>query len=159
MLEKVVLITSAYFCMSMEIKFQLKEATNLGFPEDQLSFGSKDCETFHAKALHLALVFLPDDSPLADYFYQTYVESYLKKKKQLKIILKPTQEIKTTLALQTLQRKSLKIDTTILPQGGIKQAPVKSSFHAKVILGSPTDKNKPEKKHNLVKVLSASHFS
>jgi len=34
MLEKVVLITSAYFCMSMEIKFQLKEAKIVGYPED-----------------------------------------------------------------------------------------------------------------------------
>ena len=34
MLEKVVLITSAYFCMSMEIKFQLKEARIVGYPED-----------------------------------------------------------------------------------------------------------------------------
>jgi hypothetical protein len=117
MLEKVVLITSAYFCMSMEIKFQIKEAKSLGYPEDQLPFTAKDCETFHAKALHLALVFLPEDSPLADHFRETYSENYLKKNKQPKITLKQTKEIKTTLALQTLNRKSLKIDTSVLTLG------------------------------------------
>lgn len=34
MLEKVVLISSAYFCMSMEMKFQIKEAKSLGYSED-----------------------------------------------------------------------------------------------------------------------------
>jgi len=65
----------------MEIKFQIKEAKSLGYSEDQLSFTTNDCETFHAKALHLALTFLPDESPLADHFQETYFESYLKKRR------------------------------------------------------------------------------
>ena len=57
MLEKVVLIASAYFCIAMELKFILTEAASNG---DEQVWSRKDPETFHAKALHLALLFLPE---------------------------------------------------------------------------------------------------
>jgi len=53
MLEKVVLISSAYFCVAMEMKFLEPDYTK------------KDSETFHAKALHLVLKFLPSQCPLS----------------------------------------------------------------------------------------------
>lgn len=53
MLEKVVLICSAYFCVAMEIKFMLADSNECGYTKH-------DPECFHAKALHLAAVFLPD---------------------------------------------------------------------------------------------------
>jgi hypothetical protein len=54
MLEKVVLIASAYFCVAMEIKFILEESAG-----HDCIYSRKDPETFHAKALHLVLKFLP----------------------------------------------------------------------------------------------------
>jgi hypothetical protein len=53
MLEKVVLICSAYFCVAMEMKFMLADSNECGYTKH-------DPECFHAKALHLAAVFLPD---------------------------------------------------------------------------------------------------
>ena len=53
MLEKVVLIASAYFCVAMEMQFLLDESS------EQCVYSKKDPETFHAKALHLVLRFLP----------------------------------------------------------------------------------------------------
>ena len=54
MLEKVVLIASAYFCVAMEIKFIMEESTS-----NDCIYSRKDPETFHAKALHIVLKFLP----------------------------------------------------------------------------------------------------
>lgn len=59
MLEKVVLIASAYFCVAMEMKFLISEATENAEISDYV-YSRKDAETFHAKALHLVLVFLPE---------------------------------------------------------------------------------------------------
>ena len=60
MLEKVVLVASAYFCVATEIRFILqKEMTDIK------SMTKKDSEAYHAKSLHLSLLFLPADCPLA----------------------------------------------------------------------------------------------
>ena len=74
MLEKVVLVCSALFCVAMELKFILSE----GREESQWS--KKDPETYHAKALHLALLFLPAECPLAQHIEETYYKGYLKAK-------------------------------------------------------------------------------
>jgi len=58
MLEKVVLIASAYFCVAMEMKFLINEA-DTGETLDCI-YTKKDPETFHAKALHIVLLFLPE---------------------------------------------------------------------------------------------------
>jgi len=81
MLEKVVLITSAYFCIATEICFILNqrkkeklERANFGSSELDISdlthtdnFTKKDSEAYHAKALHIGLMFLPKDCPLNQY--------------------------------------------------------------------------------------------
>ena len=78
MLEKVVLITSSYFCIATEIRFILqKEILNAK------NITKKDSEAFHAKALHIALLFLPEDCPLSQYISQTYCKNYLQPKLKL----------------------------------------------------------------------------
>ena len=62
MLEKVVLITSAYFCIATEIRFILQKELL-----DGKLITKKDSESYHAKALHIALLFLPEDCPLSQY--------------------------------------------------------------------------------------------
>ena len=78
MLEKVVLITSAYFCIATEIRFILEK--NM-LNEKLLT--KKDSESYHAKALHIALLFLPQDCPLSQYVHQTYCKNYLHPKLKL----------------------------------------------------------------------------
>lgn len=43
----------------------------------------KDSEAFHAKALHIGLMFLPKDCPLNQYVCQTYKKNYLNPKLKL----------------------------------------------------------------------------
>ena len=78
MLEKVVLITSAYFCIATEIRFILQKDLL-----DVKLITKKDSEAFHAKALHIALLFLPEDCPLSQYIHQTYCKNYLQPKLKL----------------------------------------------------------------------------
>lgn len=72
MLEKVVLVASAYYCVAMELQFLVSEGVT--------EFTHKDAETFHAKALHLVLTFLPPGCPLSQHFEETYFTTYLKSK-------------------------------------------------------------------------------
>ena len=93
MLEKVVLIASAYFCVATEIRFILqKEMT------DVKNMTKKDSESYHAKSLHLSLLFLPSDCPLAQYIRQTYVKNFLQPK--LKLYKQRTAYINQKLARQ-----------------------------------------------------------
>ena len=78
MLEKVVLITSAYFCIATEIRFILQKDLL-----DVKLITKKDSESYHAKALHIALLFLPEDCPLSQYINQTYCKNYLQPKLKL----------------------------------------------------------------------------
>jgi hypothetical protein len=78
MLEKVVLITSAYFCVATEIRFILQKEIL-----DVKLITKKDSEAFHAKALHIAKLFLPEDCPLSQYIHQTYCKNYLSPKLKL----------------------------------------------------------------------------
>lgn len=52
----------------------------------------KDSEAFHAKALHIGLMFLPNDCPLNQYVCQTYKKNYLIPK--LKLAAKEKEKIK-----------------------------------------------------------------
>ena len=61
MLEKVVLIVTAYFCIATEIKFIIKENEASA---QSCELTRKDSEAFHAKALYIALLFLPSEFPL-----------------------------------------------------------------------------------------------
>jgi len=38
----------------------------------------KDSDAFHAKALHIALLFLPPECPLVQHIEETYKKQYLK---------------------------------------------------------------------------------
>ena len=78
MLEKVVLITSSYFCVATEIRFILSKEI-----ADMKNITKKDAENYHAKALHIAALFLPLDCPLSQYIRQTYEKNYLQPKLKL----------------------------------------------------------------------------
>ena len=78
MLEKVVLICSAYFCVATEIRFILQQDFS-----DVKNISKKDSEAYHAKSLHLALLFLPPECPLSQYIRQTYVKNFLQPKLKL----------------------------------------------------------------------------
>ena len=79
MLEKVVLIASSYFCIATEIRFILSKE----MLDDAKLITKKDSESYHAKALHLSLLFLPEDCPLTQYIQQTYTKNYLQPKLKL----------------------------------------------------------------------------
>ena len=51
MLEKIVLISVTYFCISTEMRFLMQKVKN--------QYTKKDSESFHAKALHISSLFLP----------------------------------------------------------------------------------------------------
>ena len=59
MLEKIVLLSVAYFCIGTEMRFLLSS-----LPPNQQSDAKKDSEAWHAKSLHLSSTFLPPDCPL-----------------------------------------------------------------------------------------------
>lgn len=73
------MITSAYFCIATEIRFILQKEL-LG---DTKLITKKDSESYHAKALHISLLFLPEDCPLSQYIHQTYTKNYLQPKLKL----------------------------------------------------------------------------
>jgi hypothetical protein len=61
MLEKIILISVAYFCISTEMRFLIQKGKS---NTNTTSLTSKDSEAFHAKSLHLCALFLPGDCPL-----------------------------------------------------------------------------------------------
>ena len=75
MLEKVVLICTAYFCIATEMRYLLEKTQSPDETAKNVSLGH--CEAFHAKATHIALTFLPLGCPLADYIQNSYVSTYL----------------------------------------------------------------------------------
>jgi len=52
MLEKIVLISVAYFCIGTEMRFIIQK--------NKQKLNKKDSEIFHAKALHISTLFLPN---------------------------------------------------------------------------------------------------
>ena len=79
MLEKIVLITVAYFCIATEIRFL---SNNKG------GINKRDSEAYHAKALHLSTLFLPSDCPLVNHVVNSYKKNYLRENKALNCALK-----------------------------------------------------------------------
>jgi hypothetical protein len=65
MMERIMLLITAYFCMGTELRF-LKQMLVEGF-EDSL-----DSEFWHGKALELAIKFLPGDAPLVKHIVSSY---------------------------------------------------------------------------------------
>ena len=77
MLEKMVLISVAYFCIATEMRFLAKGAKSADNVVNPLQ---KESEAFHAKAVHIAAQFLPRECPLVDYIVKSYHKNYLKDK-------------------------------------------------------------------------------
>lgn len=59
MLEKIVLISVAYFCIATEMRFIMQKDK-----KGQKQLTKKDSEMYHAKALHISSLFLPKNCPL-----------------------------------------------------------------------------------------------
>ena len=74
MLEKIVLMTVAYFCVGTEIRFQASKKVD--------GFVRKHSEIWHAKALHVACSFLPQDCPLLLHIINSYSKHHLKLKEE-----------------------------------------------------------------------------
>ena len=72
MLEKIVLVSVSYFCIGTEMRFLMQKSGS--------SFSKKDSEAFHAKALHISALFLPQDCPLVTHIVNSYAKNYLKDK-------------------------------------------------------------------------------
>src|ERR1700733_4975204 len=56
MLEKIVLISTSYFCIGTEMRFLMSKTHN---SNSFMGFTKKDSEVFHAKAMHISNLFLP----------------------------------------------------------------------------------------------------
>ena len=73
MLEKIVLASVALFCIGTEMRFLIAKSKA---PE----FNKKDSEAWHAKALHIACLFLPKNCPLVAHICNSYTKNYIKDK-------------------------------------------------------------------------------
>lgn len=107
----------------------------------------KDSEAFHAKALHIGLVFLPKDCPLNQYVCQTYKKNYLvpkakhaekEKQKQVK-----TSATKKSLLLNSGSKHEL--DPPVDPADPTLKPPVKKpiekiKLHKSMLKLVPTPK-------------------
>jgi len=79
MLEKIVLISVAYFCIATEMRFIIQKQ------KQQKSLQKKDSEMYHAKALHISSLFLPKECPLVQHITQSYNKNYLKDKPEFNL--------------------------------------------------------------------------
>lgn len=66
LMEKIALLSVAYFCLSTEKRFLAQEAGRRGQKFTQES------EFWHAKSLEIACCFLPGDCPLVGHIYMSY---------------------------------------------------------------------------------------
>ena len=75
MLEKIILFVVSFFCVGTELRFlSQKENTTVT---------KKDSEMWHAKALHTACTFLPEDCPLVNHIINSYKKHHLTPKIEL----------------------------------------------------------------------------
>jgi hypothetical protein len=63
----------SYFCIGTELRF-------LATHNDPDRFSMKDSEIWHAKAIHIASQFLPNDCPLIVHITQSYAKHHLRPK-------------------------------------------------------------------------------
>jgi hypothetical protein len=90
MLEKIVLVSVAYFCIATEMRFLMQKTGggNKNFGQNkgtssQYNFNKQDSEAFHAQALQISSLFLPNECPLVAHIIKSYKRNYLKDKKVL----------------------------------------------------------------------------
>ena len=72
LLYKALYVIVSYFCIGTELRFL---ATL-----NRENFNLKDSEIWHAKAIHIASYFLPNDCPLIQHISQSYSKHHLKPK-------------------------------------------------------------------------------
>ena len=66
LLEKVIMLTVSYYCISNELKFLSKDKNNK----------KTNGEYYHYNALYFALIFLPPNCPIVNYYMDTYYKNY-----------------------------------------------------------------------------------
>ena len=71
MLEKIVLITVAYFCVGTELRF-------LSSKSSSSESSRRESELAHAKSLRTACVFLPSECPLVTHIITSYKKHHLR---------------------------------------------------------------------------------
>jgi len=70
MLEKIILFVVSYFCVGTELRF-------LSQRETETKVSRKDSEIWHAKSLHVAALFLPDECPLVNHVINSYKKHHM----------------------------------------------------------------------------------
>lgn len=69
MLEKIILFVVSFFCVGTELRFNSEK------PNAKVT--KKDSEMWHAKSLHTACLFLPEDCPLVGHIINSYKKHHL----------------------------------------------------------------------------------
>ena len=82
MLEKIVLVSVAYFCIATEMRFLMAKTTGQTVNTGKLSITKEDSEAYHAQALQISSLFLPAECPLVSHVIKSYKRNYLKDRKQ-----------------------------------------------------------------------------
>jgi hypothetical protein len=72
-LDKIILLSSAYFCIATELRFLNKKIDKDKFPK-------KLSEMWHAKSVHTWCWYLPKESPLSQHIHSSYIKHHLKEK-------------------------------------------------------------------------------
>lgn len=72
MLEKIILFVVSFFCVGTELRFLSQK--------EKAEFTKKDSEMWHAKALHTACLFLPEECPLVNHIINSYKKHHLNPK-------------------------------------------------------------------------------
>lgn len=69
MLEKLLYLTTAYFCIGTEVRF----LSNI----DETIFDKHDGDMYHSKAMHICSTFLPLGCPMVEHIITSYKKHYL----------------------------------------------------------------------------------
>ena len=84
-LNKVIFLASAYFCIATEFRFLNKKVDDKIYPK-------KLSEMWHAKAVHTWSWFLPKESPLGIHIHSSYNKHHLTEKMEKKELLRKERE-------------------------------------------------------------------
>ena len=72
LLYKALYVIVSYFCIGTELRFLATLSPQ--------KYSLKDSEIWHAKAIHIASYFLPNDCPLIQHITQSYAKHHLRPK-------------------------------------------------------------------------------
>lgn len=87
MLEKIILYSVGLFCVGTELRFQATKEEAHGSPQE--FYRVWESEMWHAKAIKIACLFLPEDCPLIDHIIKSYKKHYMGQSSILKSLKKP----------------------------------------------------------------------